>query len=67
MGYALHPDKQTAATPLSARPTLNVRIQGLPPAEIEISHAKIRAVGDCNRFTESGKEIVGDVVEDAGH
>jgi hypothetical protein len=63
----LHPDEETALVILAAGPFVHVRIDLLPPAEIEVTDAEIRAFGNDKGLLQSGEQLCLDVIENAGH
>jgi hypothetical protein len=43
------------------------RINGFPAAQIEVAHAKVRVLGNLQRFPQGWQEVKSDVVKDARH
>ena len=52
---------------VSASPFFNVRVELLPPAQIEISNTEIRAIGNLDGFAQGRQERLFYVVEDTRH
>jgi len=63
----LHTDKEAAAVTFPARPVLDIGVDLIPSAQVEKANAKVRAGREAEGFLKRGKELLLDVIENAGH
>jgi hypothetical protein len=63
----MHPNQQSAAMALTARPPFNVTIESFPTAKVEVTHAEVGAVCDFKGLLERREEELFNVVENAWH
>ena len=66
-GQALHADEQAAAVARPARPAVDVGVDLLPAAQVEVTNAKVRPFGDLQRFLQGGEQRFVYVVEYSWH
>jgi len=66
-GKPLHPDEEAAAMTGATGPTLDVGIDLLPAAEVEVPHAEVRSIRKPKGLLEGGEERLFDVVENPRH
>ena len=66
LGRFLHPHQQSAGA-TAIRPVLDMIVELLPPAQVEIADTKISPVGDMERLHQHSQQLRFDVVEDTRH
>lgn len=67
LGEPLHADQETAAVPLSTRPTLDEAVDVLPSPEIEVADTEVGAMGERKPLPQSREESMLNVVENPWH
>src|SRR5205807_7033777 len=63
----VHADQQPATLPLAAGPGIDVLVELLPAAQIEIANAEIGALRDLERLAQGRQQALLDIVEDTRH